>query len=70
MENNHEPVIRYNQLLERGSKVFGSSEAFQRWLQKPAFGLDGKHPRDLLATAEGLGLVLDEVNRIAYGEFS
>lgn len=62
--------LKYNQLLARGSEVFGSSESFQQWLRKPAFGLDGDIPRSLLITSEGINLVYDEVERIANGEFA
>ena len=61
---------RSKKLLTRGSHVFGSSEAFSRWLHKPAYGLDGEQPINLLVTSEGVNLVSDEVERIANGEFA
>lgn len=65
-----EQLIKYDQLLARGNHVFGSLEAFNRWLHKPAYGLDGEQPIDLLVTSEGINLVSDEVERIANGEFA
>lgn len=65
-----EQLLKYKDLLERGSEVFGSQDAFDRWLYKPAFGLDGDKPFDLLVTSEGMNLVSDEVERIANGEFA
>lgn len=65
-----EQLLKYKDLLQRGSEVFGSHDAFDRWLHKPAFGLDGDKPFDLLITSEGMNLVSDEVERIANGEFA
>ena len=65
-----EQLLKYKQLRERGTEVFGTKEAFDRWLHKPAYGLDGDLPVDLLVTSEGINLVYDEVERIANGEFS
>ena len=65
-----EQLLKYEQLRVRGSDVFGSKEAFDRWLDKPAYGLDGDAPVDLLVTSEGINLVSDEVERIANGEFA
>lgn len=65
-----EQLIKFDQLLARGSHVFGSLEAFNRWLHKSAYGLDGEQPIDLLVTSEGINLVSDEVERIANGEFA
>ena len=65
-----EQFLKYNTLLLRGREVFGSQEAFDRWLRKPSFGLDNECPFDLLVTSEGINLVSDEVERIANGEFA
>ena len=65
-----EQLLKYKQLRERGTEVFGAKEAFDRWLHKPAYGLDGEMPVDLLVTSEGMNLVYDEVERIANGEFA
>ncbi|WKN45128.1 MbcA/ParS/Xre antitoxin family protein [Tunicatimonas pelagia] len=65
-----EALLKYQKLVQRGETVFGSVEIFKRWLHKPAFGLDGDKPFDLLITSEGLNLVSDEVERIANGEFA
>ncbi|MEM6841564.1 MAG: MbcA/ParS/Xre antitoxin family protein [Bacteroidota bacterium] len=65
-----EALLKYQKLVQRGGEVFGTVETFKRWLQKPAFGLDGDKPFELLITSEGLNLVSDEVERIANGEFA
>ena len=65
-----EQLLKYRRLLHQGKETFGSGEAFDRWLRKPAFGLDNERPMDLLVTSEGINLVSDEVERIANGEFA
>ena len=65
-----EQLFKYDRLLSLGQDTFGSLETFDRWLNKPAFGLDNEKPRDLLTTSEGINLVIDEVERIAHGEFA
>ncbi|MGB3777313.1 MAG: MbcA/ParS/Xre antitoxin family protein [Tunicatimonas sp.] len=65
-----EQLLKYNRLLGRGKEVFGSEEAFNRWLRKPAYGLDNDVPLAYLVTSEGINLVSDEVERIANGEFA
>ncbi len=65
-----EQLLKYNRLLRRGKEVFGSDEAFNRWLRKPAYGLDNDVPLACLVTSEGINLVNDEVERIANGEFA
>ena len=65
-----EQLLKYNRLLCRGKEVFGSEEAFNRWLHKPAYGLDNDVPLEYLVTSEGINLVSDEVERIANGEFA
>jgi len=65
-----EQLLKIQKLMALGSEVFGGNEAFQRWLQKPAYGLDHHMPSQLLITSEGVNLVIAEVQRIAYGDFS
>ena len=65
-----EQLLKYNRLLGRGKEVFGSEGAFNRWLRKPAYGLDNDVPLTYLVTSEGINLVSDEVERIANGEFA
>ena len=65
-----ELLLKIMRLFERGKKVFGSLFAFRAWVDKPAYGLDGATPFSMLNTSEGINIVMDEVERIAYGEFS
>ena len=43
-----EQLLKYHRLLSRGKETFGSADAFNRWLHKPAFGLDNEIPLDFL----------------------
>jgi putative toxin-antitoxin system antitoxin component (TIGR02293 family) len=54
----------------KGQKVFGNPESFRRWLEKPAYGLDEQIPLDLLQTSGGIDLVMEELDRIAYGDLA
>ena len=65
-----EQLLKYNRLLFRGKEIFGSEDAFKRWLHKPAYGLDNDIPLEYLVTSEGINLVSEEVERIANGEFA
>ena len=65
-----ELLLKIMRLFERGKQVFGSLSAFRAWVDKPAYGLDGATPFSMLNTSEGINIVMDEVERIAYGEFA
>lgn len=67
---NSEKTLKMMALHELGSDVFGQSEAFLRWLNKPAHGLDQETPLTLLETVGGIDLVAEELRRIAYGDLS
>jgi putative toxin-antitoxin system antitoxin component (TIGR02293 family) len=65
-----ELLLKLARLYQRGQQVFGSLTAFRAWMEKPAYGLDRAVPFSLLNTSEGVNIVKDEVERIAYGEFA
>ncbi len=65
-----EYILKTIALFNKGSKVFDNEESFNRWLDKPAFGLGNKVPRKLITTVSGINHVIDELNRIAYGDLS
>ena len=65
-----ELLLKLMRLFKRGEEVFGSLTAFGAWVAKPAYGLDGATPFSKLNTSEGVNMVMDEVERIAYGEFA
>jgi putative toxin-antitoxin system antitoxin component (TIGR02293 family) len=65
-----EYILKTIALFNKGNKVFGSEESFNRWLDKPAFGLGNKTPRKLITTVGGINYVIDELNRIAHGDLA
>lgn len=65
-----EKVLKIMALFQTGESVFGSADAFRRWMDKPAYGLGNQVPFDLLHTSGGIDLVTDEVVRIEYGDLA
>jgi putative toxin-antitoxin system antitoxin component (TIGR02293 family) len=65
-----EQVLKLHAMHLKGEEVFGTSQAFGNWLQKPAHGFEGQVPLMLLQTSEGIDLIIEELERIAYGDFS
>lgn len=63
-------ILKTIVLYNKGEKVFGSSESFTNWLQKPAFGLGNKLPKAFITTVTGINYILDELNRIAHGDLA
>ncbi|HEX2608858.1 MAG TPA: antitoxin Xre/MbcA/ParS toxin-binding domain-containing protein [Flavisolibacter sp.] len=62
-----EQLLQIMGLYKKGVELFGTVELFNEWLRKPAYGLGNQQPFDLLYTAGGIQLVLEELLRIEYG---
>jgi putative toxin-antitoxin system antitoxin component (TIGR02293 family) len=65
-----EKALALMALYRKGIELFGSTAEFNKWLGEPAYGLGKKVPRDLLGTMTGIGLVVDELSRIEYGDLA
>lgn len=65
-----ELALKIMLLFRKGAEIFGAIEAFKRWLEKPAFGLGGQLPFDLLHTSGGIDLIMDELARIEHGDLA
>ena len=65
-----EYILKTIALFNKGNEVFGSTESFNRWLDKPSFGLGNRIPRSLITTVTGINHIIDELNRIAHGDLS
>lgn len=65
-----EYILKTIVLFNKGNQVFGNKESFNRWLDKPAFGLGNRIPRAFIATVGGLNFIIDELNRIAHGDLA
>ncbi|KAA0069504.1 DUF2384 domain-containing protein [Tardiphaga sp. P9-11] len=64
------PDLERADICALAADVFGSEEEAQWWLQSPAFGLERRHPVDLLDTETGIELVKDYLIRIDRGVYS
>lgn len=56
--------------LARASYLLGGQEGAERWMSKPAMGLDGRRPIDLLQTSQGAQLVDAFLTRLEYGVYN
>ena len=61
---------QFAEVLARASEVLGSQEAAERWLEKPAIGLNRRTPIELLATPVGVAMVNQYLSRIEYGVYT
>jgi len=60
----------FAETLAKATEVFGSKEAAEQWMSRPAIGLDRQRPIDLLLTVQGAELVSDFLTRVEYGVYS
>ncbi len=67
---NSELLLKLLALYKKGIFVFGQLSGFKQWLLKPAFGLGGKIPYELMITGTGIDLILEELIRIEYGDLA
>lgn len=65
-----EYILKTIVLFHKGVKVFGNTDSFNRWLDKPAYGLGNLIPRNVITTITGINFVLDELNRIEHGDLA
>ena len=65
-----EYILKTILLFNKGNQVFGNKESFNRWLDKPAFGLGNRIPRAFITTVGGINFIIDELNRIARGDLA
>ena len=61
---------KFAAILAKATEVFGSREAAERWLERPAIGLDRKRPIDLLTTNAGAEMVEKFLGRLEYGVYT
>jgi putative toxin-antitoxin system antitoxin component (TIGR02293 family) len=60
---------KFAEVLAAAIDVFGGQEDAERWLERPALGLDGHRPIDLLETPAGTEMVEELLGRLAYGVY-
>jgi putative toxin-antitoxin system antitoxin component (TIGR02293 family) len=61
---------KFAEILAKATSVFGSREEAERWLERPALGLDQRRPIDLLATTAGVEIVENHLDRLEYGVYT
>ena len=64
-----ERLWRFAEVLAHATRVFGSQGEAERWLDRPAIGLDRRKPIDLLRTYPGTRLVSEYLTRIEHGVY-
>jgi putative toxin-antitoxin system antitoxin component (TIGR02293 family) len=62
-------ALYYAEILEKAQEVFGTRQLAEEWMIKPALGLDGETPIDLLSNPVGYELVADFLHRLEYGVY-
>jgi putative toxin-antitoxin system antitoxin component (TIGR02293 family) len=60
---------KFAEILAIATAVFGSRSEAEQWLERPAIGLDQRRPIDLLATAAGVEIVENHLERMQYGVY-
>lgn len=60
---------KYAQMLERTARVLGNRQFAERWMVKPARGLNGQRPIDLLSSADGIELLETFLGRMEHGVY-
>lgn len=61
---------KFAEVLARATAVLGSQEEAERWLERPASGLNQRRPIDLLSTPAGVELVETFLQRLRYGVYA
>jgi len=60
---------KFAEILARASHIFGSQDEAEDWMNRPAIGLDGERPLDLLSTPAGQEMVESYLTQIEYGVY-
>lgn len=62
-------VWNFARIVAKATAVLGSRETAEQWLERPALGLDGRRPIELLASTAGVGLVEEFLERLEHGVY-
>jgi putative toxin-antitoxin system antitoxin component (TIGR02293 family) len=65
-----ELILKWIELYNKGMEVFGSIASFNQWLAKPAYGLQGSRPDELMSTSTGTELIIREIRSIENGDIA
>jgi len=61
---------KFAEILAKATRVLGSQEEAERWLKRPAIGLNQQRPIDLLTTPAGVKLVEEYLGRLEYDVYT
>jgi putative toxin-antitoxin system antitoxin component (TIGR02293 family) len=61
---------KFAEILAKATRVLGSQEEAEQWLERPAIGLNQERPIDLLTTPAGVKLVEDYLGRLEYSVYT
>lgn len=67
---NAERALQIAKVLEEGKITFGKVENFYSWLKRNPYMLEGNLSFESLTTAEGIQMVLTQLERIQHGIFA
>lgn len=56
-------------IFAKAVEIFGSEDEAELWLRRPAIGLNGECPIDLLKSPEGKRVIADFLARLEYGVY-
>ena len=60
---------RRDEILSLATTVIGSAEAANRWMRRPAYGLENQIPAELIKTVAGTRLVETYLMQIEHSVF-
>jgi putative toxin-antitoxin system antitoxin component (TIGR02293 family) len=63
------PTFEEEQIRALAIRVLGTLEAAEEWLRRPAVGLEGKRPIDLMGTSAGRVELRTYLGRLEYGVY-
>jgi putative toxin-antitoxin system antitoxin component (TIGR02293 family) len=61
---------KFAEILAKATRVLGSQDEAEQWLECPAIGLDQQRPVDLLTTPAGVKLVEEYLGRLEYDVYT
>jgi putative toxin-antitoxin system antitoxin component (TIGR02293 family) len=61
---------KFAETLAKATQAFGSQKEAEEWMERPAMGLDGQRPIDLLATPKGTEIVETFLDRMNHGVYA
>jgi putative toxin-antitoxin system antitoxin component (TIGR02293 family) len=62
-----ENSIKIKELYHKGQELFGSNDAFNKWLNTQSYGLDNIVPISLIGYSTGIDVIYEELARIEFG---